>query len=70
MVVFFLPIKYFRSTIFIDFIFRCDDALRRNKKLISADQKEYQRELEKNYTRFHRHMSPLFKLNQNRGSPV
>ena len=51
---------------------RCDDALRRNKKLISSDQKEYQKELEKNYARFHRHMSPLFKLNNhhsNNGTP-
>ena len=35
---------------FFVFVFcRCSDALHKNKTLISSDQKEYQRELERNY---------------------
>ncbi|XP_056020103.1 dedicator of cytokinesis protein 7-like isoform X2 [Ostrea edulis] len=34
---------------FKDFLKKCSDALHRNKSLISSDQKEYQRELERNY---------------------
>ena len=30
-------------------IYRCQDALHKNKSLIGPDQKEYQRELERNY---------------------
>ena len=46
--------------------FRCEDALKKNNKLIASDQKEYQRELEKNYKRFEDHLSPLFSLNPTR----
>ena len=42
------------------------DALKKNKKLIASDQKEYQHELEKNYKRFEDHLSPLFSLNPTR----
>uniref|UniRef100_K1RYN0 Dedicator of cytokinesis protein 6 n=1 Tax=Magallana gigas TaxID=29159 RepID=K1RYN0_MAGGI len=34
---------------FKDFLKKCSDALHKNKSLISSDQKEYQRELERNY---------------------
>nr|XP_022315801.1 dedicator of cytokinesis protein 7-like isoform X2 [Crassostrea virginica] len=34
---------------FKDFLKKCSDALHKNKTLISSDQKEYQRELERNY---------------------
>ncbi|XP_052686723.1 dedicator of cytokinesis protein 7-like isoform X3 [Crassostrea angulata] len=34
---------------FKDFLKKCSDALHKNKFLISSDQKEYQRELERNY---------------------
>ncbi len=60
---------------FKDFDKKCDDALKRNKKLITPDQKEYQKELEKNYARFHAHMAPLFNSqgasasSSSRGSP-
>ena len=47
-------------------LFRCEDALKKNNKLIASDQKEYQRELEKNYKRFEDHLSPLFSLNPTR----
>ena len=50
---------------------RCDRALQKNKQLITPDQKEYQRELEKNYKRFLAHMSPVFNLSASqRGSPM
>ena len=47
-------------------LFRCDDALKKNKKLITPDQKEYQKELEKNYNKFEEQLSPLFSINPTR----
>ncbi|XP_043940533.1 dedicator of cytokinesis protein 6 isoform X3 [Protopterus annectens] len=44
---------------FKDFTKRCEDALRKNKTLIGPDQKEYHRELEKNYHRLKEALSPL-----------
>ncbi len=38
---------------------RCGDALHRNKSLIGPDQKEYQRELERNYHNIRDRMLPL-----------
>lgn len=38
---------------------RCEDALRKNKSLIGPDQKEYQRELERNYHRLKESLQPL-----------
>lgn len=38
---------------------RCEDALRKNKALIGPDQKEYHRELERNYTRLREALQPL-----------
>ena len=43
--------------------YRCKDALKKNTKLITSDQKEYQQELEKNYKRFEDYLAPLFSLN-------
>ncbi|KAJ8040484.1 Dedicator of cytokinesis protein 7 [Holothuria leucospilota] len=40
---------------------RCGDALRKNKSLITFEQKEYQRELERNYHRFTDRLMPLIK---------
>ncbi|CAB4062764.1 DOCK6_7_8 [Lepeophtheirus salmonis] len=48
---------------FKDFSKKCRDALERNKKLITHDQKEYQKELQKNYATFERHLAPLFRDN-------
>lgn len=45
---------------------RCKDALKKNTKLITSDQKEYQQELEKNYKRFEDYLAPLFSLNPTR----
>ncbi|CAB1332240.1 unnamed protein product [Coregonus sp. 'balchen'] len=44
---------------FKDFTKRCEDALRKNKRLIGPDQKEYQRELERNYHRLKEALQPL-----------
>ncbi|OWA50965.1 Dedicator of cytokinesis protein 7 [Hypsibius exemplaris] len=49
---------------FKDFSRRCSEALKRNKTLIALDQKEYQRELEKNYQRFHDSIKPMLTYNQ------
>lgn len=38
---------------------RCEDALRKNKALIGPDQKEYHRELERNYSRLREALQPL-----------
>lgn len=39
--------------------FRCYDALKKNKNLIGPDQKDYQRELDKNYKRLEEKLQPL-----------
>uniref|UniRef100_A0A4W3I955 Dedicator of cytokinesis 7 n=1 Tax=Callorhinchus milii TaxID=7868 RepID=A0A4W3I955_CALMI len=44
---------------FKDFTKRCEDALRKNKNLIGNDQREYQRELERNYHRLKEALQPL-----------
>ncbi|KAM5232984.1 dedicator of cytokinesis protein 6 isoform 10-T10 [Hipposideros larvatus] len=44
---------------FKDFCKKCEDALRKNKALIGPDQKEYHRELERNYTRLRESLQPL-----------
>ena len=38
---------------------RCEDALRKNKTLIGPDQKEYHRELERNYNKLKEALGPL-----------
>uniref|UniRef100_M3ZCM0 Dedicator of cytokinesis 6 n=1 Tax=Nomascus leucogenys TaxID=61853 RepID=M3ZCM0_NOMLE len=44
---------------FKDFCKKCEDALRKNKTLIGPDQKEYHRELERNYCRLREALQPL-----------
>uniref|UniRef100_G3W305 Dedicator of cytokinesis 6 n=1 Tax=Sarcophilus harrisii TaxID=9305 RepID=G3W305_SARHA len=44
---------------FKDFCKKCEDALRKNKSLIGPDQKEYHRELERNYSRLKEALQPL-----------
>ncbi|KAL7303214.1 hypothetical protein TKK_0004415 [Trichogramma kaykai] len=44
---------------FKDFSKKCLDALRKNKNLIGSDQRDYQRELERNYQRFTERLTPL-----------
>lgn len=38
---------------------RCEDALRKNKALIGPDQKDYHRELERNYVKLKEALGPL-----------
>ncbi|XP_055386415.1 dedicator of cytokinesis protein 7 [Condylostylus longicornis] len=47
---------------FKEFSKRCSDALKKNKNLICADQKDYQKELERNYARFVERLTPLITL--------
>lgn len=42
--------------------FRCHDALKKNKNLILPDQKDYQKELERNYLRFTERLAPLITI--------
>lgn len=44
---------------FKDFSKKCLDALKRNKNLIGPDQRDYQRELERNYQRLTERLTPL-----------
>ncbi|XP_030052865.1 dedicator of cytokinesis protein 6 isoform X2 [Microcaecilia unicolor] len=44
---------------FKDFNKRCEDALRKNKTLIGTDQREYHRELERNFHRLKEALNPL-----------
>ncbi|XP_046488292.1 dedicator of cytokinesis protein 7 isoform X2 [Neodiprion pinetum] len=44
---------------FKDFSKKCLDALRRNKNLIGPDQRDYQKELERNYQRLTERLTPL-----------
>lgn len=38
---------------------RCHDALKKNKNLIGTDQRDYQKELDRNYKRFTERLQPL-----------
>ena len=51
-------------------ILRCEEALSKNKKLISEDQRAYQKELERNFNQFVEKLEPLLKskFGQLRGS--
>ncbi|XP_050313244.1 dedicator of cytokinesis protein 7 isoform X2 [Anthonomus grandis grandis] len=44
---------------FKDFSKKCADALKKNKNLIGPDQRDYQRELDRNYKRFTEKLQPL-----------
>ncbi|XP_074640781.1 dedicator of cytokinesis protein 7-like [Tubulanus polymorphus] len=44
---------------FKDFLRRCSDALHKNKDLIGQNQKEYQREMERNYNNVKEQLGPL-----------
>ncbi|KAJ7372911.1 Dedicator of cytokinesis protein 6 [Desmophyllum pertusum] len=46
---------------FKEFIKRCGDALHRNKHLITFEQRAYQKELERNYTKLTEQLEPLLK---------
>ncbi|KRX91880.1 Dedicator of cytokinesis protein 7 [Trichinella pseudospiralis] len=42
-----------------DFSKKCADALRENKRLIGPNQREYQKELERNYLHFTEQLTPI-----------
>ncbi|XP_068675223.1 dedicator of cytokinesis protein 7-like [Montipora foliosa] len=46
---------------FKEFVKRCSDALQKNKHLITVDQRAYQKELERNYTKLTEQLEPLLK---------
>ncbi|KAK3089282.1 hypothetical protein FSP39_002319 [Pinctada imbricata] len=48
---------------FKDFLKKCQDALHRNKSLISPDQRDYQKELEKNYHQVRDKLLPYISSN-------
>ena len=45
------------------FLFSCENSLHRNRDFIGLDQKEYQRELERNYRSIEEKLSPLISSN-------
>ncbi|GIY48087.1 dedicator of cytokinesis protein 7 [Caerostris extrusa] len=47
---------------FKDFLLKCNEALRKNRSFIGPEQKDYQRELERNYYRFMERLMPMIKL--------
>lgn len=55
---------------FKEFSKRCHDALKKNKNLILSDQKDYQKELERNYAKFVERLTPLITLTQTQISGV
>lgn len=46
------------------FIYACSVALKKNKQLIGQDQKEYQRELERNYNKMNEQLRPMIDSHQ------
>uniref|UniRef100_G3T5Z7 Dedicator of cytokinesis 8 n=1 Tax=Loxodonta africana TaxID=9785 RepID=G3T5Z7_LOXAF len=46
---------------FKEFIMRCGEAVEKNKRLITADQREYQQELKKNYSKLRENLRPMME---------
>uniref|UniRef100_A0A803XQQ0 DOCKER Lobe C domain-containing protein n=1 Tax=Meleagris gallopavo TaxID=9103 RepID=A0A803XQQ0_MELGA len=46
---------------FKEFIMRCGEAVNKNKHLITADQREYQQELKKNYGKLKENLRPMIE---------
>ncbi|KAM6169649.1 dedicator of cytokinesis protein 8 isoform 2-T2 [Rhynchocyon petersi] len=46
---------------FKEFIMRCGEAVEKNKRLIAADQREYQQELKKNYGKLRENLRPMLE---------
>ncbi|XP_050800210.1 dedicator of cytokinesis protein 8 isoform X1 [Gopherus flavomarginatus] len=46
---------------FKEFIMRCGEAVEKNKRLITADQREYQQELKKNYSKLKENLRPMIE---------
>lgn len=71
MSIFFCAFFLFNNLIKLFFyIFRCHDALKKNKNLIMADQKDYQKELERNYATFTQRLAPLISISPVQASGI
>ncbi|XP_027695364.1 dedicator of cytokinesis protein 8 isoform X1 [Vombatus ursinus] len=46
---------------FKEFIMRCGEAVEKNKRLITSDQREYQQELKKNYNKLKENLRPMIE---------
>ncbi|XP_061484809.1 dedicator of cytokinesis protein 8 isoform X2 [Rhineura floridana] len=46
---------------FKEFLMRCGEAVEKNKRLITADQREYQQELKKNYNKLKENLRPMIE---------
>ncbi|XP_055593172.1 dedicator of cytokinesis protein 7 [Uranotaenia lowii] len=55
---------------FKDFSKKCSDALKKNRNLILSDQKDYQKELERNYARFTERLAPLITISPSQAQGV
>uniref|UniRef100_A0A1Q3G270 Putative ph domain-containing protein n=1 Tax=Culex tarsalis TaxID=7177 RepID=A0A1Q3G270_CULTA len=55
---------------FKDFSKKCSDALKKNRNLILSDQKDYQKELERNYTSFTQQLAPLITISPSQAQGV
>ncbi|KAL1374743.1 hypothetical protein pipiens_004833 [Culex pipiens pipiens] len=55
---------------FKDFSKKCHDALKKNRNLILSDQKDYQKELERNYARFTERLAPLITISPSQAQGV
>lgn len=42
-------------------LLRCGEAVEKNKRLITADQREYQQELKKNYNKLRENLRPMIE---------
>lgn len=51
---------------FIILIDRCEAALQKNKRLIGDDQREYQKELERNFDQVQEKLTPMISSSHNR----
>jgi hypothetical protein len=61
------PLQIKLRDCFKDFCKKCGDALRKNRVSICPDQKEYQRELERNFHRFTERLAPMISADPNNG---
>lgn len=57
------PLQHRLRLAFRDFSRKCFEALRKNRTLIGPDQRDYQKELERNYNRFSERLLPMIRNN-------
>ena len=56
------PTQYINTTIIIIVLYRCWEALEMNKKLITEEQKDYQKELVSNFRIFCDKLEPMVNV--------